>query len=265
MPAEFKVQITAMPLTAHRRLKTQLETWASTLANGTEIRFAPSFHEKISLIDSRVINLIKKNIQDGYVHIVVMGAREWVDLRQRFGLDCRVIGVRLSAYPPNIPWEDFQAVLDEKVRFEDQWCEAIRPVDARGPLYLPVGGFLPDNRYRDFWKACDCYKDRSQLHGARELLKGVYARHHRRSGGNPRYWVDSGDKMFKIDPTNHALYPEQRMGANRFRFCSLVPPGFHYDVVHERGNRFNLIDGQHVYHKNISRANIDPWGSVRLP
>jgi len=70
--------------------------------------------------------------------------------------------------------------------------------------------------------------------------------------------------MFKIDQNKHALYPEQRLGGKRFRFCTLVPPGFHYDVVHERGNEFNLIGRQQTY-KNIKRANIDPWGSVRLP
>lgn len=265
MSSELKVQLAAMPLTAHRRLKTQLEEWASSLAPDTQIRFAPSFHEKIPLIEPRVINLLEKNIQDGFVHIVVMGARDWVDLSRQLRFDCRVIGVKPSAYPPHIPWEDFQAVLDEKLSFEARWAEVIRPVDAKGPLFLPVRGFVPENKYREFWQACDCYRDHAQIHEARELLKGVYATHHRSSAGSARYWVDSGDKAFKVDPTKHALYPDQRMGANRFRFCSLVPRGFHYDVVHERGNKFSLIDGKQMYHKGISRANIDPWGSVRLP
>src|SRR6266404_3726551 len=118
MSSELKVQIAAMPLTAHRRLKTQLEEWVSSLGTGTEIRFAQSFHEKISLIEPRLINLVEKNIQEGFVHIVIMGARDWFDLRRRLGFDCRVIGIKPSVYPPYIPWEDFQAVLDAALRFE---------------------------------------------------------------------------------------------------------------------------------------------------
>jgi hypothetical protein len=246
-------------------LKTELEEWKSSLGGEIEIRFTPSFHEKKPLVDQKLLNLIEKNIQEGFVHIVIMGARDWDDLRRRLAFDCRVIGVNPSAYPPMIPWEEFQALLDEKLKFEAQWCEVIRPADAKGPLFLPVGGFVPENKYRDFWKTCDCYRDPARIQEARDLLKGVYAKYHRSSSGSARYWVDSGDKAFRVDPTRHALYPDQRKGANRFRFCTLVPPGFHYDVVHERGKRFNLIDGKQMSHTNIMRANIDPWGSVRLP
>jgi hypothetical protein len=262
MPIEMKVQITAMPLKVHQGLKTQLDSWKSKLAGGITAQFVPSFHPKFPLVDESLINRIEANIQDGFVHILVVNDRAWNDLRKRFGLDCRVIA--LSAYPPHISWEDFQAELDEKIGFEYQWCEAIRPVNPKGPLFLPVGGFQPESKYKDFWRACDCYKKSSELSHARDLLTGVYAKHNRRSAGTPRYWVDSGEKMFKIDPNKHALYPEQRSGGKRFRFCALVPPGFHYDVVHERGNEFNLIGRQQTY-KNIRRANIDPWGSVRLP
>jgi hypothetical protein len=228
------------------------------------IRLAPSFHETETRLEHRELNQIENNVQEGYVHIILVGVRGWTELKKKYELDCRVIRVSVPAYPPEIGWPEFEATLEKTINFERRWFHDIRPTDARGPLFLPLLGFRPEKKCEGFWDTCNCYGDEGRLTKAKQLLQAVHEKHRRSSQGTGGYWQDIDDRTFSIDPTGHGQYPEQRRGVNRFRFCALVPPGFHYDVVHARNKSFNLI-GKDMTHKKILRANIDSWGSVRLP
>lgn len=149
------------------------------------------------------------------------------------------------------------------VQFERRWCDVVKPRDMNHALLLPPPSFEPARTLHDFWRKCDCYGDASQLTGANNILQSVRANHRRSLSGMGSYWVDEKHRKFTIDRAGHARTTEDRQQLRRFRFCYEVLPGFHYDVVHVRGERFSL-NGLQRLHTNIMRGNVDPWGSVRI-
>jgi hypothetical protein len=59
----------------------------------------------------------------------------------------------------------------------------------------------------------------------------------------------------------HARTAQERKGTASYRFCFPLPPGFHYDVVHDAGVPFEIeIDGRR---ESVLHVNISPFGHVR--
>ena len=259
----LRVQLVGLPLNVHRRLKPDFDAWYTLVQQEVSIRLAPSLSETSPEIGPRELKQVECNVQEGFTHIAVGPVRGWKELRKRFLFDCRLIKLRLPDDFLQLNWSRLKDALVAAVEFERRWRDVVKPGDMNHPLLLPPPSFEPAQDLRDFWQKCDCYGDTSQLTRVNNVLQKVKAVHRRSLHGMGSYWVDEKDRKFSIDRAGHARTIGERQGLRRFRFCYEVLPGFHYDVVHVRGERFSLkgLEGVHV---NIMRGNVDSWGSVRI-
>jgi hypothetical protein len=261
----IKLQVVGMPLKTHRRLRPEFDKWVPTVAQDLSVRLLPSSHETIPRIDSSEFHQIQSNIQDGFVHIAIVPSRNQRDAQIRFRFDCRVINLNLSSDCQHITWQEFQDAISESLIYEKKWCTIARPNDTNHPLLLPRPSFEPELSVGDFWRQCDCYREAALLLEANNALQRVKSLHKRIPHGQSSFWEDSRRREFRVDPSRHGLAPEQRRGLKKFRFCFEVPRGFHYDVVHASGARFSLTGREEQVYRDINRANVDPWGTVRIP
>jgi len=185
-----------------------------------------------------------------------------VHVEQRFLFDCRV--VRLDVLGNwQIEWSELELALVAFTEFEDRWCQRIRPKDCNDPLFLPPPSFLAQSQVQNYWKRCDVYRKDESLTAANNLKQLVKSLHCKAETGG-KYWLDDGGKRFRKASHNaqHGRTPEERAGGHRFRFCFPIEYGFHFDVDHDRLEKFVLLDYNKVNHKIEKRANVDPWGRI---
>lgn len=259
----LRLQLVGMPLRAHRRLSVELREFASRLQPEVLLRAAPSYSESQPDFAKRESEAARLNVQEGYTHLAVVPSRNQKQIQREFRFDCRVILLDLPGDLLRLSWDVLEHALTAAIEFEVQWCGAIKPSDVRSPLLLPEFSFLPERRIGDFWKQCDCYRDRARLTDANNILQAVRSIHRRSKTGVGGYWLDVGRRQFIVDQSYHAPSAEERRELLRFRFCYQVPKGFHYDVTHELGERFSIRGSEGVIDR-VSRVNVDPWGSMRV-
>ncbi len=249
-----------MPLHAHRRLRTEFDSWAKGISD-VEFRHVPSTHEEISRIASGDLSQVRSNVQSGFVHIAALPSRDSRRLIDAFRFDCRVISLATTGDLERLSWNEFRAALEVALSFERRWLSVVQPRDLNHPLLLPPRSFIPARRLGDYWRRCDCYRDTARLDEANTVLQGVH-KEHQRSSHDGRVWMDADSRMFRIDKSLHARTPEERRGERKYRFCYAVTAGFHYDVTHAHAREFYLtaFDGERY---RVTRANVTPWDHVR--
>lgn len=250
-----------LPLNAYRDLESEFYSWAETLMPAIKFRACPLLSKHTPRIYPGDLKDLENIVAEGYVHIALFPCRDWEQVRDRFRFDCRVARLDLPGHLYGINWETVKGALARFLDFETRWCHAIRPRDINHPLLLPPPSFEPATEVRDYWRTCDIYRKNERLTEANNSLQVVVSKH-RKAGGAGTFWLDIRDRRFHVDPTRHGRTPEERAGAEKFRFCFRVPGGFHFDVDHHRGREFWLTDRFGKTHK-VRHANVDPWGSVR--
>lgn len=255
MTSQLKLQLAGLPLSAHRRVKADLDGWAASLP--VSLRLAPSQKSRMPAVGKEEFAQICANVQDGFVHIAAVPSRDVGPLAKKFSFSCRVVRLSLDD-PVRVTSHALIAQLTKVIEFESQWMEGVRPRDLGSPLILPCGHFVPSSVVQRFWSSCDCYWRSDALEAAKAIIGQVRQLHSRSSKGISRYWVDSQGLCFHRATAFHGRSLEERRGLKRFRFCFEVPPGFHFDVCRTDARPFTLAD-----RSEMERANIDPWGFVR--
>ncbi len=257
----MKLQIVGLPLAAHRRMEAELRAWIESQRPQHDVRPTPSKDRSKPVIDQAEIRDIMASVQEGFVHPMVVPTR-WHPSLRVFRYDCRLAFLQIDGDFEVLEWGALRQALDACIGFEVRWANVIQPPDLRHPLLLPPPCFSPVPAVGDFWRLCDTYGNTATIGEAHDTIQKVIATHRRQQGGIGSYWEDHRSRRFVPDHSGHGLTPEERAGNRRFRFCFEVPRGFHYDVTHTRGCRFEFFDSERNHHLT-ERAKVDPWGRVR--
>jgi hypothetical protein len=261
----IKIQVVGCPERIYHRLSRKFDDFAvAQLAKGTaEIRHSPSDQSERSHFTAAQL---RDNFIAGFYHAALFpmrqGATVDAQLARLGAYDYRLTWLRFQGDVVDADWATIERELQRVVDYEVAWSGAIRPADHNHPLLLPPTAFEPSHECQGYWKTCDCYSDKVKIERARNVLETVRKTH--RAERNGARWVDRRDRQFSIDRSAHGRNLDDRSGLPRARFCFTVNAGFHYDVVHSHGRRFTVNGNDGVAHTQIKRANIDPWGAVRV-
>jgi hypothetical protein len=259
----LRIQLGGLPLKTYRRLRPNLDRWAADRQSELQLRVSPSndeYQPRLQLAD------IEKNIEDGFIHIVVVPTRETRDLVRQQRYRCRTTLLEPEDRALDVGWNEFQSLLTAAFRFERRWCKAVGPSDLAHPLLLPNSSFEPVADLSGFWTYCDCYGTTTLLTNAHNLV-GRFSAIHRQHSNTGSYWLDRAGRSFRVDRSFHGRSERERRGRKPYRFCFEVPPGFHYDVVNDQGATFSIngsatADGNVVRHSNVVRANVTSFGHL---
>ena len=140
------------------------------------------------------------------------------------------------------------------IRFESDWRGQIRPQSTTSPLILPEPTFTPKRGLELLWRRAKALSlSHDTIDRVERLVREFRSKHYRNGA-----WNDQRELVFSVG-TGHgrAGRPE------RWKFTSLVPEGFHYDVKHSRGIGFAITDATQETRRFHSYTNVDCHGNCR--
>lgn len=256
----MKIILFGLPISLNRRLKQESQEWNEAVPAGHGFRAVPLSSNSLGGFTKTELAELLDAVSDGFTHVVIPANRNWAEITKLFRFDCRVHVARLRDPLKDLTWPILKEALHRIARMDEIWLESICPKDLRHPLLLPPVVFATNNATADYWRQCDVYSKERFAYAERVLTE--VERHHRRPDGNGvRSWLDSRNRRYRNDPSQHGRSTADRGQRKSFRFCYEVPPGFHYDVTDDSGNTFKIeIDGQV---KTLKHCNVTPWGQVR--
>ena len=141
--------------------------------------------------------------------------------------------------------------IEQRLRLEETWRENVRPSHHRHALILPSGTFAS---IRDPWTTAQRAETERAVSRAQSEIE-AFDKCHRRQGG----WRDERDLLFESRGPEHGQAPLGR----RWKFTYQLSHGIHFDVRHERGRRFTLVDADGVRQSFRDYTNVDTHGHVR--
>lgn len=257
----MKIHLFGLPISLHRKLKQESEDWRKAVPDGHNFRATPIYSNELAPLSQSELREIESAVDDGFTHIVLPASRNWGAVKAHFQFDCRVHVARLRNPLRDLTWPILQQALHDMARLDEEWLERFCPTEIRHPLLLPPKFFVTEKATADFWNKCDAYS-RERFAAASGLLEEVERVHRRPDGKGKRNWVDGRGWRYRIDPSMHAPAAKERAGRKSFRFCFEVPPGFHYDVTHDKEGYFRIEIDRRT--QSVKHCNITPWGKVRL-
>ncbi len=140
--------------------------------------------------------------------------------------------------------------------FEDEWRSEIRPMDVKAPLMLPERCFVASGPVSDLWHRAQVVSiSRDKIPAVRKLAERFTNTHSRSS-----HWIDERGIRFSFDGPRHGDHVPL---ARTWKYTFKVPQGFHYDVQHDRGGSFTILDHQHRRWNFKAYTNVDCHGVVR--
>lgn len=216
-------------------------------------------HGSLRHIWKGVLRLVNEcaDTTDAGIHLLLAHDRE--DERPPFRRDLRERSLRTVWLHRSLSGRygtmAFRQRIQDVLEFEEQWRRHLRP-GLNSPLLLPESAFEAEATLRDTWeRARDVAADRDDLEAVGGSLDRFSRMHKMRAD-----WLDSRKRRFGRGPLHgtHDLpaWQRQKLG---FR----LPDGFHFDVSHERGRRFQLEDQYGIPHEFVSYTNVDPHGFIR--
>ena len=147
--------------------------------------------------------------------------------------------------------DEWWTQIKEKLLVEDSWRESVRPPDRRHALILPRGTFASR---RDPWTTAQRAETPRAVDRAQSEIN-TFEEAYRRQGR----WRDEHGQLFDSGGPEHGVAPENR----RWKFTYHLSPGFHFDVQHEAGREFTVIDANGDDHSFREYTNVDSHGYVR--
>ncbi len=256
----MKVHLFGLPKSAHIRLKEESDQWRNAVPVPHEFRSTPILSNELGRINNSEVEELARAIGEGFNHIVLAGVREWQKIYARLLYDGRIHIARLKEPIRDLPWPALQATLHAVVSLDEEWLRKLSPGDLKHPLILPPSVFATNRETEDYWRHCDVYS-RDRFGSAEQVLEGVRRHHLRPDLQGNRSWLDSRNRRYRIDPSRHGRSDADRVGLKSYRFCSEIPPGFHYDVTDDAGRTFAIeIDGRI---EKLTHCNVTPWGKIR--
>jgi hypothetical protein len=256
----MKVHLFGLPKSAHIRMKDESHNWSDAVPAPHQFRATPILSNELGKVAESEIKELAKAVGEGFTHIVLAGVREWKGIYSCLQFDCRIHLARLREPLRNLGWPLIKQHLRDVVSMDEVWLSKLSPTDLRHALLLPPPVFATKRETHDFWKHCDVYSEKLFARGE-EILEVVEKHHRRPDSQHIKSWLDSRNRRYRIDHSNHARSQADRAGAKSYRFCFEVPPGFHYDVTDDSGRFFTIAIDGHV--QTVAHCNVTPWGGVR--
>lgn len=197
-------------------------------------------------------------------HILAFGGRNRneiaQDLRTHFRmrwLSSETLRAATANLEPFV--EELQIVLAE----EDSWRAALHPIDKRSALTLPQHGFVAVGGLPNIWALCEAFNKEEgffqALVGHLERFSALYRK--KWDNHSQRFFIDDKSRVWKDEGPYHGTAPFPR----DWKYSSLLPPKFHYDVQHERGQAFEYVgrDGRSKSVAANRHCNVDAHGYLR--
>lgn len=147
--------------------------------------------------------------------------------------------------------DEWWAQIEEKLQIEETWRESVRPPERRHALILPRGIFASR---RDPWTTAQRAETPRAVARAHDEIDSFEEAH--RDHGR---WRDESGVLFDSGGAEHGVVPENR----RWKFTYRLSPGFHFDVRHEAGRRFTVVDANGERQSFREYTNVDSHGHVR--
>ena len=229
--------------------------------DGWDVRTIPSMKPgkcDFSRIATRVFNEADEaetSSHDG-VHLIVAHEGH----RDQFKEDLRFRCYRVAWLPPASAKQygdpAFEDALCNLLAFEASWRTTLRPT-INSPLLLPEGQFAAEDSTKDMWERVFGVGQTKDDLGAVEETIARFRRHHRHKQG----WRDTKALVFDRHGPPHGTHGLPTWRRRKFTFA--LPAGFHFDVTHERGRRFELTPAEGTRESYHSHANIDAYGYAR--
>ena len=141
--------------------------------------------------------------------------------------------------------------IEERLRLEEKWRGVVRPSNQRHALVLPSVTFASS---QDPWTTAQrAETDRTFARAQCEI--DSFGEHHRHRG----LWRDENALVFDSYGPEHGHAPQSR----QWKFTYQLSPGFHFDVRHEHGRRFTVVDADSEIRSFREYTNVDAHGHVR--
>ena len=226
-------EIRVMPARSQKRLPDAMSCWTETLSEADEAldeegTHILGFHHAES--DRPVMEA-----RAGARHRIIWASRSEVD----------AYGTR-----------EFTSLVAAYLSFEDRWRGIARPT-LNSPLLLPESSFCPKQGHEDIWRRVarvskDGNDTLERVHGRVQVFRMDHYQH--------GAWRDTREVLFKKEEY-HGFHMS---AAERRKYTLLTPPGFHFNVRHEKGRMFTLPEqGGPVKINAGSYANVDCHGRMR--
>ena len=147
--------------------------------------------------------------------------------------------------------DEWWTQIEEKLRLEETWRGSVRPPNRGHALILPFGTFASR---LDPWTTAQRARTQRMVGRARGEIDAFH-RDHRYKG----HWRDERGLVFDSAGPEHGIAPENR----RWKFTYQLSPGFHFDVRHEAGRGFTVVDANGERQSFREYTNVDSHGHVR--
>lgn len=256
----MKVHLFGLPLSTHRRLRSESDDWQGAVPSPHVFRATPISTNSHAPFTGGELQDLSDAVGEGFTHIIIPASRDWRIVQSRFQFDCRVHIARLWEPLRDITWPLLKGHLHSAVQLDVLWLGKLCPTDLRHALLLPPSVFSTTRNTHRYWHRCDVYSE-ERIPDAEVLLSVVEREHRKPDGSGNRSWIDGRKWRYRIDPAKHGLSSAARARAKPYRFCYEVPPGFHYDVTDDAGKAFIIqIDGKS---EKLTHYNVTPWGHIR--
>ena len=135
---------------------------------------------------------------------------------------------------PQYGTAQFRTAVDRVLEFEESWRGRVRP-EIDSPLLLPETAFKAEQSVKDVWsRARKVDQQRDRLDAVEKTINRFRDRHRKRDG-----WHDNNRLVFERGTPHggHAL-----PGWRKRKLTRQLPPGFHFDVKHERSGPFQVFE-----------------------
>ena len=226
--------------------------WVIRVLPGQQLR-----HGNLREIWNRVLHVGDVKSTDAGVHFLLAHDRE--DERPVFRRELRRRSLRAVWLDRHLSRQygsnDFRQAIDGLLEFEEAWRQRLRP-NLNSPLLLPESAFEAEANVRDTWRRVhDVVVGHDNISAVGEAVQRFFREHRKGSG-----WTDTRKLLFSRGAP-HGLHDLARWRRQKLGFS--LPSGFHFDVKHEQGRSFRLIDQDGTRHEFDAYTNVDPHGYLR--
>lgn len=255
----MKIVLFGLPISAHLRLRLESAGWTDAVPAPHRFQSIPLTTNSNVPFTKGELDDLRRVVEDGFTHIVILGRSDWKTVQASFRFDCRVHAISIRESPREVSWGFLRSSLHEITALDEAWLAKICPTDLRHALLLPPTFFKTTSETTEYWHKCEVYSTQ-RIPEAERVLQIVEQEHRRPDNQGGRSWIDDRKWRYRFDRSKHGISATNRAGGKTFRFCYEVLPGFHYDVSDDRGGWFTVdIAGKR---ERLKHCNVTPWGRV---
>lgn len=258
--------ILGIQLSAVQRIEAALRSDGSGYAEGWKVDYIPAFRRGKEIRGNEVKAALRKAEEMGGAHVMGFSKQDG-KLRKVIARSIKpyfrfrwLHNSAMSLYGKPSQFVDFvNSILEE----EEVWIQKVRPSDERSPLLLPEPCFAVPHPLRLMWSEAAEYGSTERYEAIERRVEEFRDAHWYQVTSGARQWKDARSLVFSRADLRqrHGAAPHPR----GFKYSYAIPEGFHYDVTHEHGSKFKLIDMEGKEHRLSANGyiNIYPHGYAR--